>query len=683
MKPRWWRHFTRRRLRRAAWIAGGAALAGGAMLVVLWYASPFPLQRLDGWPSSPVVRDRTGRQMLAVVGRDEQWRRPVPLEQMSPWLVKATVAVEDERFYAHAGVDPLAVLRAAGQNLGAWRTVSGASTITMQICRMMDDRPRNLLSKSIEAFRALQIERLRDKREIIAFYLNTAPYGGNLRGVEAAARAYFRKSAGDLTLGEAALLAGLPQAPSRYRPDRFAARARARRTHVLQRMTALGAITAEQCALACAEPIPARRNAEPSFASHAGWLALQRRAAGGQTTIDPIIQADVEALTRAQAAQLPPKTQIAVAVIDVAASQIVALLGSVDPRDPVGGAVNGVLARRSPGSTLKPFVYAAAMEAGLFAPDTVVYDVPIDRGGWTPTNFNDGFAGALSAGDALRRSLNVPAILVAEATGLPRCLGVIEAAGIRLPQSVHERAGLAVVVGAAEVTLLDLVNGYATLGRGGLRKPACLFVDERAEGVRVMDAQICAIIDNMLSSRRRRPHGMEDREEPAVPWFMWKTGTSSGRRDAWAVGHNRRYAIGVWIGRFGGGGAAQYVGMEAAEPLLARLFDLPALRCQADPAVPASRPAAHPLAPPRELAGPLRILSPSPGGQFIIVDGVAVVHPRANRLEKLNWFLNGVLLDVQSAGRLVLGQGRYELRCVDAAGEAAATTFGVSARAGI
>jgi penicillin-binding protein 1C len=671
---------SRRQLKRAGILLAGVAMIVCAVTVALWHVFPFPIERLKSWPASPVVRDRTGRVMLSLVSRDGQWRRPVLLSEISPWLVKATVAVEDERFFAHHGVDPLAVARAVGQNIASLRTVSGASTLTMQVCRMMDDRPRTFASKVIEAFRALQLERLCGKDEIIATYLNIAPYGGNLRGVEAASLAYFNKRASDLTLGEAALLAGLPQSPSRYRPERFPDRALARRRKVLQRMSELGMITGEQSEFASAEPIPARRYREPSFASHAAWLALQRRPCGGQTTIDPVVQSDVEAAAKSHAAALPPGTQVAVVVIDVAADQIVALVGSLDPRDPIGGAVNGVLGRRSPGSTLKPFVYAAAMEAGLLDPGTTVFDIPIDRGGWTPSNFDDGYSGALPAADALRKSLNVPAILVAEAVGLPRCLGLIEAAGIRLPPGTHDQAGLAVVVGAAEVTLLDLVNGYATIARKGTRRSPCLFADEQAEAVPAIDADVCAIIDDVLSSRHRRPRGMENRSDTDVPWFMWKTGTSSGRRDSWAVGHNRRYAIGVWIGRFAGGGAVQYVGAEAAEPLLARLFDLPVLRTVEDPPCPTSRPAVHPLPAPRELAGPLRILSPAPAARFVAVDGIAVVHPRANRLDGVDWFLNDRFLERGSADRLVLGPGQYELRCVDGKGGHAASRFVVAGR---
>jgi penicillin-binding protein 1C len=436
-------------------------------------------------------------------------------------------------------------------------------------------------------------------------------------------------------------------------------------------MRDLGMITQKQATLASAEPLTLAADMISPVARHAARLALQRRPAGGRTTIDPGVQVEVQHLAVEHLRTLPAGSRLAVVVIDIARSEIVALLGSGDPENPVDGQVNGALARRSPGSTLKPFVYAAAFEAGLLNDQTTVYDVPIERAGWSPANFDQHFAGELPAGEALRRSLNVPAILVAEATGLPRCLGLIEAAGIALPRDVLTRGGLAVVVGATEVTPLDLVNGYATLGRGGIRRSPRLFIDEGGEAVRVLDADICATIDDILSSRHRRPRGMHDRDERKVPWFMWKTGTSSGRRDAWAVGHNRRYAIGVWVGRFSGAGSERFIGAEAAEPLLASLFDLPILRCREDPPVPAPKrlPVPCPLPPPTELASPLRIVSPTPEATYIALGGQAIIHARATRPAGLTWFLDGMLVDGRGVQRLIVGPGRHELRCVDSQGE--------------
>jgi len=668
------RRWLRRCVIASAFVVAAAAIA----FAVCWHAFPFPQERLDRWPTSPVVTDRLGGPMLELVAADEQWRFPVPLREISPWLIQATIAVEDQRFRRHCGVDALAVGRAIGQIAAAGRVVSGASTITMQICRMMDERPRSLWAKTVESFRALQLERLRSKDEILEIYLNAAPYGRNLRGVEAASLVYFGRHAKDLSLGQAALLAGLPQSPARYRPDRWAHAARARRGTVLRRMLEEGMITSEQMAQADAEPVVIVLRRRARAAQHAAWMALRRRPSGGRTTIDPLVQGELARLAAAHLDSLPAGTDLAAVIIGIESGEIVAMLGSPDFTDPLDGAVNGATAWRSPGSALKPFIYMCAFTNRRLRPDSVVYDVPIQRAGWAPTNFDGSFAGRLTAADALRRSLNIPAILVAEAMGLPRCAGLMASAGVAFRSDPELRGGLATVTGAVEVRLIDLTNAYATIGRGGVRRAVRLFAEETAaRPEKALDTNACAAIDEILSSRARRPRGMEKLEPAQVPWFMWKTGTSSARRDAWSVGHNRRYAIGVWVGRFGGRGRAAYVGSQAAEPLLAELFALPAVRCDGDPPPPAPWVVAHELPPPAELRAPPKILSPSDSATFLAMDGSATIRPRANRADGLSWFLNGALLPSGRAGRLVLSAGRYELRCVDAEGNASAVRFAV------
>ena len=642
---------------------------------VAWFAFPFPTERLDRWAVSPVVLDARSRPMLDLVGPDQQWRRPVPIEQISPWIIQATLAVEDQRFHDHPGVDALAVLRAAASNLLAGRIVSGASTLDMQLCRMMDDRPRTFWAKAVESFRALQLNRLKTKRQILELYLNVAPYGGNFRGVEAAARAYFGKAAAELSLAEGALLAGLPQSPSRYRPDRHLPAAKERQQWVLARMVREGSITPRQMADAAADPIVIRTVARTPRAPHAAWLALSRRPTGGQTTIDLDIQDQLQRLLGERRAQLPPHARQAVVVIDIARSAIVAMAGSGDCDDPVDGQVNGAVARRSPGSALKPFVYAAAFEAGRLNADSILHDVPIRRGGWAPENFDRTFRGEVTAAEALRRSLNVPAILVAEGVGLARCCGLLEAVGVGLPSNVQARGGLALAVGGIEVTLLDLTNAYATLGRRGVRTRPRLFADEPIESATALDAGVCAAIDEILASRARRPAGMEDRLPADVPWFMWKTGTSAGRRDAWAVGHNGRYAVGVWVGRFRGTGRAEFVGALAAEPLLAQLFDLPDLRTGRTPPPAAPVLVRRPLPAPREVAATLQILSPGPYETFIALSGQTVIHPRANRTNDLTWFLNGRLLAPGQTDRLPVPPGQHDLRCLTPTGQSAQVRF--------
>jgi penicillin-binding protein 1C len=378
------------------------------------------------------------------------------------------------------------------------------------------------------------------------------------------------------------------------------------------------------------------------------------------------------------AASTPDAAQCAAVIIEIARAGLVAMVGNVTSPATKGGGytwTNGAVALRSPGSTLKPFIYAAAFEEGLLSPDTLVYDVPIDRAGWAPANFDGAYAGELPADEALRRSLNIPALLIAESVGIDRCLGAIESAGIRLPAAAQSRGGLAFVVGACEVTLFDLVNAYATLGRGGLRCSPRLFLDEPIAAVRVLDAGVSAVVNDELSCRRRTPRGLAAGEQPA--WFMWKTGTSSGRRDAWAVGHNGRYAIGVWIGRFDGAGSPDFVGIDAAEPLLTRLFQASTFRAFSDPPAPQRLVSSRPMPPPRELQVGPRIHFPSEGARIVAIDGVGRLRPRVSAAGRTTCFLNGRLTEVSDSQPLSLPHGVYELRCVDVAGAAAAVRFSV------
>lgn len=645
--------------------------------VIMWFLFPFPEEGLEQWSVSPLVLDVKGRPMLSIVGSDDQWRRPVPLESISPRLIQATIAVEDKRFYRHPGVDPIAVLRAAGQNIAAAGIVSGASTLDMQLCRMMGNRPRTFLAKIVESFRAIQLNQIKNKHEILELYLNTAPYGGNLRGVEAASLTYFDKHAKDLSLAEAALIAGLPKSPSRYQPNKYLQVAIKRREVVLRSMFKQGMITKQELQQARVSPIVIQKPLRTQRASHAAWMALAWRPAGGKTCIDLDIQKELEWLIDEYRSRLPVGTEIAVVIIDIAQSGIVAMVGSGDPSDPVDGQVNGVLAKRSPGSVLKPFIYVAAFEMGRLNAESVLPDAPIDRGGWSPSNFDRTFRGKVTVSEALRCSLNIPAILVAERIGLARCCGVLESAGIHLPADTQTRSGLALAVGGMEVTLLDLTNAYATLGRCGYRERPHLFTDEPRHQVRAIQPKVCAVINDILSSRRHRPNGMEQLLPEEVPWFMWKTGTSSGRRDAWAVGHNGRYAIGVWVGRFRGTGHVAYVGSEAAEPLLALLFNLPVLRTNDDPPAAAPIRVQRPLCLPAEVNQSLRIITPSNGDTFISLSGKTIIHPLTNRRDRLTWFLNGKLVDNESVARLVLTPGYYELHCFNQVGQSSSVSFAV------
>lgn len=677
------RAFVRRAVRVAGWCSLVGAVAVAGFVALIWQLFPVPLGKLATWPSSPVVTDREGRTLARLVGHDDQWRMPVSIESMSPWLVQATVAAEDGRFWEHPGIDGWAVLRAVNQNVTSARVVSGASTLSMQVCRMLDDQPRTLFSKFVDGVRAVQLEQQRSKSQIVEDYLNVAPYGGNIRGVEAAALLYFDKHAQDLSLGEAALLAGIPQQPSRLRPDLHLDRSLKRRDYVLGRMVELGMISEDVAQAARTLPVEIRRHRSDGLSPVAAF-ALQRRSQGGQLALDSTLQSMIEEAVSERRQKLPPGSDVSVVVIDIATGELRALVGSADATDPVDGQINGFIARRSPGSALKPFVYATAFESRRLGPDSIVADDPQQFAEWTPENFDRDFAGRLTVGEALRASRNIPAIQVAQGMGLDRCIGVLEACGLNLPPDAHRRGGLTLAVGGIEVTLLDLTNAYATLGRNGHYMPTKLYQDAGQSSGRVMldaanrslSSEVCATINDILSSRRRTPSGAD--AAARLPWFMWKTGTSSGRRDAWAVGHNHRFAVGVWVGKFSGVGHHDFVGKEAAEPLLARLFCHPSLKNDREPPTPGTWVVTNPLPLPDIASKPPVLTSPMTGEVFVAVEGRTVIHPRVNRdLGASHWFLNDRFLGADRPERLELSTGSYELRCVTPAGHVLASRFRV------
>ena len=690
----------------ASAVAAAATLAVLATVGVVQSAYPFPYSRLQEWPTSPRVTDSSDSTLLEVVGTDDQWRFPVPLDEVSPWLIQATLASEDERFDSHRGVDLTAIGRAILQNIRAGEVHSGASTLTMQLCRMVDDRPRTFATKIIEASRALAVEREWPKSKILEEYLNLAPYGGNLRGAEAAARQYFNKSARDLSLGEAALLAGLPQSPSRYRPDRFPDIAEQRRVYVLQRMLTLRQIDEAQFAAALQEPVIDRWTSPQSqrrlsTAPHAAWLALQQRPTGGRTTIDVSLQTDVERIVDSHVRDLPPGTDAAVVVIDVSSAAIVTLVGSADVSDEVDGQVNGALARRSPGSALKPFLYAAAFETGRLSAESRIPDRPIQRAGWSPDNFDREFRGEMSVAEALRQSRNVPAILVQEAVGSSRCLGVLAACGVDLPADAHRRSGLTLAVGGVETTLLDLTNAWATLARDGRFARPRLFVDEPLAHLEpALTSGTARLVSDILSTRYRTPAGCESLPSNALPWFAWKTGTSSGRRDAWAVGQNGRFAVGIWVGRFSGAGHASFTGRDAAEPILSAVFQLPAIENRTPPPVPSELPVSQPFVWSDQSApgdAEPRIVSPAdqsrfvasisasvqpddaepPGHSTTTPPRTAIIPVTASHSDHLTWFLNGRVVPLPDDRRLRLPRGAYELRCIATSGTTSRVRFAV------
>jgi len=664
------------RWRRWAW---RSVLVCGALIGFLALAFfvadaiwPLPVDAIRQFPASPVVTDRNGNTLYIATGSDQQWRLPVTSDALSPHLKHATLALEDERFYFHYGVDPIAIARAAWQNLTHREVVSGASTLPMQIARMLNPQPRTWSAKISEAFRAIQLENHFTKDELLTLYLNIAPYGGNVRGAEAAARSYFNKSAVNLTIDEAALLAAIPQSPERLRPDRHADCARARGDFAISRMRYEGYLTENEATASKQSSIklqPWDRPRQPSLVTTA---ALARRPNGGTTTIDVAIQSIVEQAVTQHQTNLPKDSDIAVVVIDVQDASIVAWVGNANQHDKQTGNVDGVLASRSPGSTLKPFVYATAFERRRLHPSMTVADRQTTFAEWRPRNYSHDYLGEVTVAAALRRSLNIPALAIAQHLGVDASAQTLNQCGLRHARATVQRAGLSLITGGAETRLLDLVNAYAVFARGGTYVPPRLFVDEPTQvGTAVFSSQTCAAINHTLSNIERERPEARHATIATHGGYMWKTGTSSARRDAWAIGHNGRFALGVWVGRFSGAAHPSFVGKIAAEPLLCKLFETPAMKQHGISERPTCPDwlVTNPIHFETDEQKPLRILSPPRESRFISMNGHTAVHAQINRSTPVTWFINDVFAGTDNEPRFELPVGRHQLRAVSADGE--------------
>ncbi|MCX6998662.1 MAG: transglycosylase domain-containing protein [Kiritimatiellaeota bacterium] len=587
-------------------------------LAIAWFACPFPRELLAWYPAAVVLCDREGTPLRVRLGPRDQDCRPIYQPQRDDWIVKAIVAAEDRRFWRHGGVDPAAVLRAAWLDVTRLRKVSGASTLSMQVIRLAQPRPRTLWAKIIEIFRALQMERLLSKDEILTQYLNRTPFGANLVGIEAASRRYFGKGPEDLSLAEAALLAGVPQSPARLRPDRRMARARQRQAYVLDRMVASGCITAEQRCASLSQQLVLRSETRPFRAPHFCDLAEARlaaarfvggtsatlqsgeapslrstsrraRGAGGsardrppapeiavRTTLDPKWQRVAEEALRRHAVGLMAGEIRggAVVILEVQTGAVRALVGSPDFFDQRHqGQVNAALAARSAGSTLKPFAFALAFDRGLATPGTVLADVPRNFGDYRPDNFDKHFRGLLSARDALILSLNLPALEIEQAVGQPVLWRTLRQLGLETIEQPAAHYGMGLVLGNAEVRLLDLANAYACLARGGEWRPVRVFEDAvAAAGRRLFSPEACWLVADALGGQERALDATGHAADVRLPPLAWKTGTSSGFHDAWTVAFNPEIVIGVWAGNPDGAGSDLLVGKKVAAPVVWEIF---------------------------------------------------------------------------------------------------------------
>ncbi|NMN60287.1 penicillin-binding protein 1C [Xanthobacter sp. SG618] len=562
--------------RRWRWMAGAAglglvlALSTGAvgLAIICADAPPPPEPKV-----SAEVVDKEGRLLRPFALPDGRWRLAASAGDVDPRLVDMILAYEDRRFRDHMGVDALALLRAAGQAAGSLRVVSGGSTLTMQVARLtLPPRARTLNAKLAQMRRALELEARLSKDEILSLYLTLAPYGGNIEGVRAASLTYLGKEPRRLTLGEAALLVALPQSPETRRPDRYPARAKAARDRVLDRLAAQGIIAPDEVRVAKAEAVPTARRLLPQIAPHLSEEMAAERPdlARHLTTLDAPLQERLEELVRERTRTLGRGLSAAIVVMDNESAEVRAYVAAADYFDKDrAGAVDLARAVRSPGSTLKPFIYALAFEDGIAHPETLIEDRPARFGAWRPENFDRTFQGTLSVRKALQMSLNVPAVRLLEAVGPQRLASRMQQAGGRLELPPGAAPALPMGLGGVGIRLIDLTTLYAALARGG---EAHAPVFRRGDGavaaprkVRLVDEVAAWYVGQCLLGTPAPENALGGR-------IAFKTGTSYGYRDSWAVGFDGRRTVGVWVGRPDGQAVPDLTGRAAAAPLLFDAF---------------------------------------------------------------------------------------------------------------
>lgn len=550
-----------------------ALAAAGVAVALAGIVATLPAE-LPSRPAARVVLARDGSAIRFELPPDERWRFPVGLAEVSPVLRTAIVVAEDRRFHEHHGLDPRAFARAAWTNLRAGRIVSGGSTIPMQIARMSRPAGRTLVAKLREALIAIALDARWSKGALLETYLNLAPFGANLEGVGAAAFFYFGKTAAELSLGEAALLTALPRAPNAYDPIARPEAARRARDRVLDQLARAGAFSAREIADARRHPLPTARRRPPFVAPHLAELALARpRETRLVTTLDRRLQeiAERQVERRIGALRAGGVEDAAVVVIEIRDRAVRAMVGSADWRGR-RGQVNGAVARRSPGSTLKPFLYAQAIDEGRIVPDGYLLDVPTDFSGYVAENYDGRYRGRVTMRDALVESLNASAVRLLADVGLASFHRTLVRGGLATLDRPFGSYGLPLVLGGGEVTLLDLVNLYATLAEGGRHRPVAILEDDPRPPSTLFTPGAAALVTSVLAEVRRPDLPSAWSLARDVPEVAWKTGTSYGHRDAWAIGFSGRFAIGVWVGNFDGQGRKGLSGSEHAGPILFDLF---------------------------------------------------------------------------------------------------------------
>jgi penicillin-binding protein 1C len=527
---------------------------------------------------SKVITAKDGSLLTAYLSKDDKWRMKTKLNEVSPELIKAIINKEDKWFYWHPGVNPVAVIRALFSNIIRGERVSGASTITMQVVRLLNPKERTYSNKFVEMLRAMQLEVHYSKKEILEMYLSLLPFGGNIEGVKAASYFYFNRPPSKLSLAQAVTLMVIPNDPNDLRLDLNADRAIKKRDFWIGKFKEEKLFPISNLNDALNETLNSNRYERKFLAPHfCDYINANYKGEEIKTTLDPGIQQKAEVLlyNHINRAKTKNITNGALLIIDNSSSSVVGYCGSADYYDyNSSGQVNGVISIRSPGSTLKPALYAYAFNKGILTPKMKLLDIPTDFGGYNPENYDLKFHGDVTAESALMNSLNVPAVRLLQEVGFNEFLKFLGRGGFKEIEAQKNVLGLSTILGGCGVTLEELTRFYACFAGGGrVHHLNYLYGRKNNPGTSVLSEGSVYLVADILSNNYRPDFPNDLLDLTRLPKIAWKTGTSYGKRDAWAVGFNPRYTIGVWIGNFNGKGSPYLSGSEMAVPLLFDLFN--------------------------------------------------------------------------------------------------------------
>ena len=544
----------------------------------------FPLR--DTITYTTIVTDNRGAMVNAFLTPDEKWRMKTELNEISPLLQKTIIAKEDKYFFQHPGINLIAIGKALFQNAIHLKRESGASTITMQVARALEPRKRNVLSKCIEAFRALQLEWKYSKNEILQLYLNLLPYGGNIEGVKAAALLYFNKAPDHLSLAEITALSIIPNRPSSLVIGKSNALIVQERNKWLLRFADEHVFTKKEIEDALIEPLTATRSAVPHRIPHLSYKLKTLRQAQDKlfsnahvlaATIDLNTQSKIEKLTGdyVRTLRLQNIRNAAVLVLDNKTGNVISYIGSAGFKDTLdGGQVNGAAAVRQPGSTLKPLLYGLCMDQGLLTPKSIINDVPVNYNGYAPENYDQTFNGPVTMEYALEHSLNIPAVRSLQLLGKEKLIATLTNAGFKQIAQKQAGLGLSLILGGCGATLEQLTSLFSAFANEGVwTAPHFLQGEKTSQSKRLLSPAASYLITETLSQVARPDFPINWTATEHLPKIAWKTGTSYGRRDAWSIGYNKRFTVGVWVGNFAGFGVPELSGANTATPLLFKIFN--------------------------------------------------------------------------------------------------------------